>query len=202
MFHDNPAMSNTAAAMGHLHAGGSEAADDAELSLQQLQAAVTELFGVLRNVLHDERVSANECLRRAATLLRTVSLRDDANRPATGGLAPWQVRKVTNYIEMNLERAILNEELAGIARLHASHFIRAFRESVGDSPRAYIIRRRMQRAQGLMLSSSASLSQIALDCGLADQAHLSKLFRRTFGESPSAWRRARLCPPEVTPCDE
>ncbi|MGH6858693.1 MAG: helix-turn-helix domain-containing protein [Phyllobacterium sp.] len=43
--------------------------------------------------------------------------------------------------------------------------------------------------QRLMLTSTEPLSQIALLCGLADQAHLSKLFRRMLGQSPSAWRR-------------
>jgi AraC-like DNA-binding protein len=61
--------------------------------------------------------------------------------------------------------------------------------------RAAVIRRRVERAQGLMLSTDAPLSAIALDCGLADQAHLSRLFRRIVGESPRAWRRARLGAP-------
>jgi AraC-like DNA-binding protein len=50
------------------------------------------------------------------------------------------------------------------------------------------------RAQGLMLATGASLSQIAADCGLADQAHFTKLFRRFVGDSPGAWRRARVPP--------
>jgi transcriptional regulator GlxA family with amidase domain len=66
---------------------------------------------------------------------------------------------------------------------------------MGDSPHGYVMRRRMERAQGLMLSTDASLAQIAADCGLADQAHFSKVFRRFAGESPAAWRRARATPP-------
>jgi transcriptional regulator GlxA family with amidase domain len=50
----------------------------------------------------------------------------------------------------------------------------------------------MERAQGLMLTTNASLGQIAADCGLADQAHFNKLFRKFAGESPGAWRRARV----------
>jgi transcriptional regulator GlxA family with amidase domain len=53
------------------------------------------------------------------------------------------------------------------------------------------MRRRVHRAQGLMLTTTESLSQIAVQCGMADQAHFCKLFRRLVGESPNAWRRAR-----------
>jgi AraC family transcriptional regulator len=47
-------------------------------------------------------------------------------------------------------------------------------------------------AQRLMLTTQEPLSQIALACGMADQAHLSKLFRRGVGETPGAWRRRSL----------
>jgi AraC family transcriptional regulator len=57
------------------------------------------------------------------------------------------------------------------------------------------MRRRIERAQGLMLQTNLSLAQIALDCGLADQAHLNKSFRRFVGQSPGAWRRARSALP-------
>src|SRR5690606_5549215 len=109
---------------------------------------------------------------------------------ARGGLAPWQIRKVANYVDAHLDRTIRNEDLAAIARLNLSHFGRAFRNSFDEPPHEYVIRRRIERAQGLMLSTDAPLSAIALDCGLADQAHLSRLFRRVVGESPRVWRRA------------
>jgi AraC-like DNA-binding protein len=99
---------------------------------------------------------------------------------------------VAGYIDSNLGQSIRNEDLAALLRLNISHFARAFRESVGESPHEYVIRRRVERARELMLSTAASLSEIALDCGLADQSHLTRLFRRYFGESPAAWRRARL----------
>ena len=108
-----------------------------------------------------------------------------------GGLAPWQIRRVTEYIEEHLASTIRLQDLAGIARLSHSHFCRAFKESLGHPAHAYVMRRRVHRAQGLMLSTTESLSQIAALCGMADQAHFCKLFRRLVGESPNAWRRAR-----------
>jgi AraC family transcriptional regulator len=111
---------------------------------------------------------------------------------ARGGLAPWQQRKVDRYVREHLERLMRVDELAEQVSLSASHFCRAFKDSFGDTPHAYIVRLRLERAQELMLSTEDTLSQIALACGLADQAHLSKLFRREIGETPNAWRRRNL----------
>jgi hypothetical protein len=63
------------------------------------------------------------------------------------------------------------------------------RRSLGDSPHRYLMMRRVARARQLLLTSDLGLSQIASDCGLADQAHFSRLFRRFLGCSPGAWRR-------------
>jgi AraC-like DNA-binding protein len=101
---------------------------------------------------------------------------------------------VLAHIEANLDTRIRNKDLAAVARLSEYHFNVAFRISVGEPPHGYIIQRRVERAQGLMLSTQKPLSEIAVECGLADQAHFTRLFRRIVGESPAAWRRARINP--------
>jgi AraC family transcriptional regulator len=165
-------------------------------SLQQLRSLVAELFEALNETLREERGSAEERLQRVAGMLEAVDTRSQPESAATrqGGLAPWQLRRVVTYIEANLDSSIKNADLAAVARLSLFYFNVAFRKSVGDSPHEYIIRRRMERAQGLMLSTDASLSDIAATCGLADQAHFTRLFRRVVGESPGAWRRTRANP--------
>jgi AraC-like DNA-binding protein len=110
-------------------------------------------------------------------------------------LAPWQIRRVTTHIDTNLHASITTKDLAALAKLSSFHFCRAFKDSFGESPHSYVMRRRVERAQGLMLTTDAPLGQIAADCGLADQAHFSKLFRRFVGESPGVWRRARAAAP-------
>jgi transcriptional regulator GlxA family with amidase domain len=173
-----------------------EAAESTLISLNQLRSAVVELSTALNETLRDERSSAAACLQRAKALLLGV---DGTSPPPSEkgvrqGLAPWQVRRVLAYIEANLSTPIRNKDLAALVRLSEFHFNVAFRNSVGDPPHGYIIRRRVERAQGLMLSTDRSLSDIAAECGLADQAHLTRLFRRIVGESPAAWRRARANP--------
>ena len=183
-----------------------EPADEARASLERLQIAVAELFKAVSNALQDERESAEACIRRASAILRfglpgeiagvVVPLTSaEAPKPIRGGLAPWQIRRVTTHIETNLDAAITTKDLAMLVRLSSFHFCRAFRDSFGESPHGYVTRRRIERAQGLMLTTSASLGQIAADCGFTDQAHLSNLFRRFVGESPGVWRRARAIAP-------
>jgi AraC family transcriptional regulator len=108
---------------------------------------------------------------------------------ARGGLAPWQMKRVIDYIEANLGSNIRAEDLAGIARLSVSHFSRTFRRSFGETPHSYVMRQRMRRAQDIMLRSEHPLSRIALDCGMCDQAHFSRVFRKLVGTNPWAWRR-------------
>jgi len=183
-----------------------EPAAEEQVSLERLQIAVAELFKAVSNALQDERESAEACIRRASAILRfdlPVEISEFAApltnapppKPIRGGLAPWQIRRVTTHIETNLDAAITTKDLAMLARLSSFHFCRAFRDSFGESPHGYVTRRRVERAQGLMLTTNASLGQIAADCGLTDQAHLSNLFRRFVGESPGVWRRARATAP-------
>ena len=113
------------------------------------------------------------------------------SKKCRGGLAPWQIRRVAAHIEEHLGGSVQCSDLSSLTKLSLSHFMRAFRDSFGCPPHAFLIKRRMERAQGLMLATSTPLGQIALECGLADQSHLSRLFQRFVGESPAAWRRAR-----------
>lgn len=109
--------------------------------------------------------------------------------PVKGGLAAWQMQKVLAYVESHLDKTLSTEELAGVTRLSTGHFCRAFKASMGETPHGFIMRQRIRRAQILMVQSRETLSQIAIACGLTDQAHLTRLFRRTTGTTPMQWRR-------------
>lgn len=173
-----------------------EMAEATLVSVRRLQSAFVELSTALNETLHDKRSNAAACLQRAKAMLQGVD--GTPPRPAqtsvSQGLAPWQVHRVLAHIEANLGISIRNKDLAAVARLSTFHFNVAFRNSVGNSPHEYIIRRRMERAQGLMLSTDKALCDIAVECGFADQPHFTRLFRRFVDESPAAWRRARASP--------
>jgi|ERR1700733_2338794 AraC family transcriptional regulator len=108
-----------------------------------------------------------------------------------GGLPAWQTRKVVTHVEANLSRRIPVQELARLLGLSASHFCRAFKCTFGASPRDYVLRRRIEVAQGLMLTTSEPISSIAVRCGMCDQPHFTRSFHRIVGETPYIWRRTR-----------
>ena len=109
--------------------------------------------------------------------------------PLRAGARPWQLRRIIAHIDSHLAERIKVSDFLELTGLSASHFSRAFRTSFGDSPHNFVIRRRIESAQKLMLETSEPLCEIALQCGLCDQAHLSHLFRQAVGMSPNAWRR-------------
>jgi AraC family transcriptional regulator len=109
--------------------------------------------------------------------------------PSRGGLAPWQVRHVASYIRDNIGCSLRAGELAKLVRLSYSHFNRAFKVSFRETPTFYIMRQRISLAREKMLTTDYSLSRVALECGLCDQAHFSRMFRRVVGLSPRLWRR-------------
>jgi AraC family transcriptional regulator len=119
-----------------------------------------------------------------AVALRLVALfsppAEATSAGACGDLAPWQQRRIDRYVREHLEEPMRVEELASQISLSVSYFCRAFKASFGVTPHAYIIRLRLTLAQELMLSTGDPLSEIVFACGFANQAHLSKLFRRTM----------------------
>ncbi|MFZ0553088.1 MAG: AraC family transcriptional regulator [Steroidobacteraceae bacterium] len=110
---------------------------------------------------------------------------------ARGGLAAWQARRVVAHVEANVDRRITVQELAQLLGLSASHFCRGFKCSFGASPHTYVLHRRIEVAQGLMLTTCEPLSSIALSCGMCDHPHFTRAFHRIVGETPDAWRRSR-----------
>jgi transcriptional regulator GlxA family with amidase domain len=80
-------------------------------------------------------------------------------------------------------------DLAELIDVSVGQMIRAFKVSVGLPPFHYIARRRVELACTMMSTTREPLSQIAIACGMCDQAHLSNAFRRMIGMSPLAWRR-------------
>jgi AraC family transcriptional regulator len=173
-----------------------------QLLTNKLLTVVSDLMETMADALSKDRETARECVRHASAALLSCARDADEcvdravveateRRVYRGGLAPWQVRTVTTYIDANLSAPLSCEALARLARLSVSYFARAFKCTFGCSPHVFLTRRRMERAQGLMLESNAPLAQIAVECGFADQAHLSRLFLQYTGERPASWRRAR-----------
>src|SRR5207237_7373739 len=108
-----------------------------------------------------------------------------------GGLAGWQAKRVEAHIDANLARKILIADLASLVGLSNGQFCRAFKCTFSMPAHVYLMHRRIEVAQGLMLRTTTTLSEIALRCGMSDQAHFTRTFRRVVGETPCLWRRTR-----------
>lgn len=114
------------------------------------------------------------------------------NELAKGGLAPWQMRRVVDFLveDLSISRSI--GDLAGLAGLSRSHFARAFKTSTGVSPYRWLIQARCEKAKQLLLDSGNSVAAISLEVGFCDQAHFTRAFAKFVGLGPAGWRRDRL----------
>jgi AraC family transcriptional regulator len=111
------------------------------------------------------------------------------NLPARSSLAPWKIRCVQAFIAAHLHSVIRVTDIAKAASCGRTQLKLAFEESFGCTPYQYVMRRRIARAQHLMLLSNDSLCDIASECGFASATALSRVFGQIVGESPSTWRR-------------
>jgi AraC-like DNA-binding protein len=158
-------------------------------------AAVSGFLDAALRMWDDDRSQAKSQIKVAAAMLRDYADGSPAGGTQaahvgdTRGLAPWQTRNVREFIDASLDSTIRLRDCASKARLSASYFSHAFKATFGTTVCRYIRRRRIERAQQLMLLSKEPLSQIALTCGFADQAHYCRVFRDVVGLSPNAWRR-------------
>ena len=100
---------------------------------------------------------------------------------------PWQVRCIQAHISANMHTALRTADLAGIVAFSSYRLKRVFQDNFDCTPHQYLIRRRVARAQCLLLISDDSISQIAAECGIVSQAHLSNMFHKIVGERPGRW---------------
>lgn len=126
-----------------------------------------------------------------ALLARIDGSRAAPVRPC-GGLAPVSLRRVIDYIEADLSRAFTIEELAKVAGVSPRHFIRAFRESAGQTPLRYVYDLRLERAKEFLLDPRRTATEVALDCGFSHAQHFSTAFKKATGVTPSDFRRAAM----------
>ena len=110
-------------------------------------------------------------------------------QPKRGGLSRRNERRAKEIIDANLDGDLSSAKIAQEFGMSASHFSRAFRQSVGVAPHRWLVLRRVEVAKEFLCDSTRSICEIALDCGFADQSHLTRVFNNVVGVSPGAWRR-------------
>jgi AraC family transcriptional regulator len=108
-----------------------------------------------------------------------------------GGLSPAAIQRVSVFVAANLGAAIHLHDLAARAALSPYHFARAFKTSVGSTPRTFVEQRRVDQAKRLLAESDQPIASIAADTGFGTQSRLTTVFRRHTGFTPAAYRRGR-----------
>lgn len=106
----------------------------------------------------------------------------------TGTEVSDRLVKVIAHLHRNLTESLSTTQLARMAGLSVSQFERRFREICGTSPRQYLLRVRVDAAARQLIGTELTVSEIALECGFHDHAHLSRSFRKVMKLSPSEYR--------------
>jgi AraC family transcriptional regulator len=168
------------------------ASNFASMRSREWMHRVMTLLEAALGQLHNQAHSAQGTLLEATSLLRQ-QIHPPAARTDSGEhgrLLAWQARKVRDYIESHITGPVLVADLCALVQRSEAHFSRSFKLTFGEPPHAFLVRRRVELAAQYMLTTDATLSDIALQCGFTDQAHLCKHFRQAAGQTPAAWRRA------------
>jgi AraC family transcriptional regulator len=109
---------------------------------------------------------------------------------ARGGLAPWQQKRVAQYVEEHLSEGIALTTLADLAELSPYHFARAFKHSFGVPPHRYHMTRRIDEAKMLLAKTAVTVTEIALQVGFSETSSFTAAFRKLTGHSPTEFRRS------------
>lgn len=126
----------------------------------------------------------------ALILLRLATLRGGIGlRGQRGGrLSRKALARLEDYIEAHLGADITLSDLAGLLDLPIDAFARRFKATTGRAPYAYVIERRVRRAELLLTGTDMELASIGLSLGFSSQSHFTTTFRRMNGATPRAYR--------------
>jgi AraC family transcriptional regulator len=104
-------------------------------------------------------------------------------------LAAYQLKRVMEFVETRLSTNIALADLADVAGGSVFHFSRAFRNTAGDTPYRYVLRRRIERAKHMLKATQAPISEVAGACGFTSPANFAKTFARFVGSTPKHYRQ-------------
>jgi AraC-like DNA-binding protein len=109
-----------------------------------------------------------------------------------GGLARYKLRRATEFVDANLDRAIHLEDMARVAEVSLYHFHRQFKKTTGLTPHQFIVKRRIEQAKVLLAQSNLPIIDVAARVGFLDQSHFTAIFRKLTSMTPRIYRNAVL----------
>jgi AraC-like DNA-binding protein len=108
--------------------------------------------------------------------------------------ARLDIAELNRFIDRRLAEPPSNAQLASAMNLSESHFYALCQRQLGVTPQHYLMHRRLQQAQYLLLNSRMPLAALAQEVGFADASSFSRAFKNHFSETPSAARRSMQAP--------
>lgn len=156
--------------------------------ISTIGSRISEPFCCLRQLIEDQETMLLEYRIRHYVLEILLRLMQSTPKLQRSSDIYEFAMNLTARIEEDPALRLSNEQLAVEAGLSESHFYRVFRESIGQSPAAYIERVRMDCACRMLDQSSTSITDIALDLGFKTSQHFATVFKKYIGMSPRAWR--------------
>jgi AraC family transcriptional regulator len=133
---------------------------------------------------HLVRAIAARLIHRHSSASQAQSRGQPRARAAIGQLTP-----AIDFMEANLQHSIGLPAIAAATCLSPSHFARQFHATVGKAPHQYLVQLRIERAERLLRETDTRLADIAFACGFASQEHMTRLFKRSKGVTPAAYRK-------------
>ena len=128
-----------------LQSTASKSSFAADQQFQFVANSLARLLEAARRELERDREAAKASLVTASHILQAEIERCSGSNGSTrGGLAAWQILRVRAYIDSNLHRTIHIRDLSVVARRSPAHFSRKFKLAIGESPHAYLVRRRLE----------------------------------------------------------
>jgi AraC family transcriptional regulator len=122
-------------------------------------------------------------------LLQHYSAQQPALPIYAGGLTNPKLKQVIDYIAAHLNQDLSLHQLAAIAQISPHYFLQQFKQSIGITPHQYVIRCRIEQAQGLLKQGKHSISEVAILVGFVDQSHFHHHFKRLIGMTPKTFLR-------------
>jgi AraC family transcriptional regulator len=111
---------------------------------------------------------------------------------ATPSLPSCRVRRVTEYIEQNLDKELRLAELAALVYMSPYHFARLFKRSTGLPPHRFVVQQRIARASAFLAMPAMSITQVSRLVGFRTPSHFTTVFRRVRGVTPRGYRTESL----------
>jgi AraC family transcriptional regulator len=155
-----------------------------------LKATLQKLQGVLDGSgINDHAYAETLALSLLWELRHAADPKHSRLNPVRGGLTARQLKRLREFIDVQIPNEITISDLAALAGLSHYHFIRAFKDTVGLTPYQYVLSERIRRASALLSNPALSLGDVALAAGFSDASQLNRVFRKFAGVTPTAFRR-------------